>query len=354
MNLNLLAPITVNTSYGLVATNLLKELTRKGVDIALFPIGQVDGLEEDRQIIQTALDNQARFDTIAASLRIFHQFSLAEHVGVGQHIGFPIFELDKFNPREYHHLRSQDQLFVCSKWAQEICTDHHLTAQVIPLGVDTSIFSPTENPRRPGSTTFLNVGKLEIRKGHDILAEAFGKAFTPKDNVRLKMMWHNFFMTQDEVLEWERLYMESPMGDRIQFLSRVGTQRDLAEVMRSADCGVFPSRAEGWNLELLEMMAVGKPTIATNYSGHTEYANAQNCLLIEVEDVEPAYDGKWFHGEGNWASFGENQMDQLVEHMRTVHKEVQSNPKCGNPVGIETAKRFSWESAANQMLEYLR
>ena len=61
--------------------------------------------------------------------------------------------------------------------------------------------------------------------------------------------------------------------------------------MAGADCGVFLSRAEGWNLGLLEMMAMGKPVITTNYSGHTEFATPANALLVEVPEVEPAKDG---------------------------------------------------------------
>jgi hypothetical protein len=38
---------------------------------------------------------------------------------------------------------------------------------------------------------FLNVGKWEYRKGHDVLLEAFNKAFEPTDNVRLVMNCHN-------------------------------------------------------------------------------------------------------------------------------------------------------------------
>ena len=56
--------------------------------------------------------------------------------------------------------------------------------------------------------------------------------------------------------------------------------------MAKTDCGVFPARAEGWNLELLEMMSCNKPVIATNYSAHTEFCDDKNCMLIDIEDME--------------------------------------------------------------------
>ena len=33
------------------------------------------------------------------------------------------------------------------------------------------------------------------------------------------------------------------------------------------------------------MMAMGKPVITTNYSGHTEFATPANALLVEVPDA---------------------------------------------------------------------
>ena len=68
--------------------------------------------------------------------------------------------------------------------------------------------------------------------------------------------------------------------------------------MSQTDCGVFPARAEGWNLELLEMMSCGKNVIATNYSSHTEFCNSENCMLVETTELEDAHDGKWFRGQG--------------------------------------------------------
>ena len=90
--------------------------------------------------------------------------------------------------------------------------------------------------------------------------------------------------------------------------------------MKQTDCGVFPARAEGWNLELLEMMACGKHVITTNYSAHTEFCNKDNCFLVDINELETAHDGVFFSGEyGHWASFDNSAKDQLIEHMRMVH-----------------------------------
>jgi glycosyltransferase involved in cell wall biosynthesis len=122
--------------------------------------------------------------------------------------------------------------------------------------------------------------------------------------------------------------------------------------MASTDCGIFPSRAEGWNLELLEMMSCGKHVIATDYSAHTEFCTQENSLLVTIEEKETAYDGKWFTGNcGEWAKLGDNQVEQMVVHMRDIHKRKQSDSLGINKGGVATAKKFSWSNSAAKAIE---
>jgi hypothetical protein len=91
---------------------------------------------------------------------------------------------------------------------------------------------------------------------------------------------------------------------------------------------------------------MGKPTIATNYSAHTEFCTSDNCYLVNIDETEKAFDGKAFQGQGNWAKLGKNQIENIIEHMRYVYK----NRIMANPYGIETAKKYSWENAAQQLV----
>lgn len=281
----------------------------------------------------------------ANCLRIYHQFSLAERIGRGKLIGFPIFELDKFNSRELHHLSYPDEICVCSKWAANIIKDQvKRESHVVPLGVNTEIFKPAE-PRSDSTYVFLNIGKWEYRKGHDLITKAFNYAFGQYDDVELWMMNHNPFLKPHQVQDWENLYKNTKLGDKIRFQTRVSTHHEVSKIMEQACCGLFPARAEGWNLELLEMMAVNRPVITTNYSAHTEFCNKDNSYLLEVTETEPAEDGIWFHKQGNWAKLTQNHIKALAEFMRHCYtKDIRTNQH-----GIETAKKFSWENTYNEL-----
>jgi glycosyltransferase involved in cell wall biosynthesis len=121
--------------------------------------------------------------------------------------------------------------------------------------------------------------------------------------------------------------------------------------MSQTHCGIFPSRAEGWNLELLEMMACGKHVITTNYSAHTEFCNAENAHLINVENTEVAYDGKWFHGQGNWAKLGEKEKDQFIEAIRKVHNLNKNGTLYVNSNGIEISHQLTWNNSAKEIVK---
>ena len=358
MNLNYIAPINT-LGYGIAGINILKELCKKNVNVALHSIGQMDCLPEEVSIVRGCLDNSVEYDYNAPALKLFHANSLKESVGRGPKIGFPIFELDTFNSYEKHQLKGLDKIFVTSQWAKQVIEANGIKVPtyVVNLGVDRTLFKDDmvldNDIYKDSATKFLICGKWEVRKGHDVVIEAFCKAFTPQDNVRLIVNCFNPFIGKNGNQEWEKMYMLSEMSTKIHIFSeRLPNQKNVAQLMASVDCGVFISRAEGWNLELLEMMSLGKHVITTNATAHTEFANKDNAMLVEVGESEEAFDGIFFKGGiGNWPSLTNKSTEQVVEYMREVHKKKQSGQLPLNIDGISTARTYSWWRSAEQVLE---
>ena len=346
--INLIAPIN-SLGYGVVGHNLLKSLLSINPSTALYPISNPEFTDE---YVIRGMANRGAF-RMFPSIKVWHQNEVHAHIGKGEHIGFPIFELTEFTDEEKLSMSHCDKLFVCSEWAKSVLTDGQSDwscppVYVIPLGVDTHIFKPEMSSRK--KTVFFNCGKWEIRKGHDVLLECFNSAFGHDDDVELWMMCDNPFIgNQNE--DWKGLYKNSKLGEKIRIIPRQKTHQDVYNIMKQTDCGVFPARAEGWNLELLEMMACGKQVIATNYSAHSQYCTPINSLLVNIEKLEPAYDGVFFDGKiGQWASLDNDQSCVIIEYMRMVHSFKQSGDLKLNINGIETAKNLSWENSAKKVL----
>lgn len=353
MNINVLSYIGT-TGYGYAGTNIVVNLVLNGHKVALFPIGGgIEVSSEYAAIINEARDNAGTYDDEAPSLRICHQNMLAEHVGKSKRIGFPFFELEDLTDEERHHMNRMDRVVVASHWAADVLKNNgvHTNICIVPLGVDRRIFNENLQITRLDNdfTVFVNVGKWEKRKGHDILLNAFCKAFDKSDKVLLKMLPYNPFIGSGNDF-WIKKYMKSAMASRIQISPyRVQGQGDVSQFIAGGDCAVFPSRGEAWNHELLEAMSCGLECVATHWSGHTEYANEGNCKLIDITRTERAIDNVWFHGQGRWAHFGDSEEEQLIEHMRDVHRRKQTGELMRNENGIATARVFNWTTTANAL-----
>lgn len=358
-----LVTVLNGSGYGLVGLNLLRALEGAGQEVCLFPRPQ-DGFPlqlsiDDVVLVRSAIARQQFFDLNAPCVRLASEFDMGLFAGRGPHCGLSFFETNSFTRRERHHLGSLDLLLVPSGWAEDVACREGVAARVavVPMGVDRNLFHEGSAARAEGPTRFLHVGKWERRKGQDVLLRAFECAFEPGDPVRLSLMCHNPFLG-DRNEEWMAEVRRSPMAAHIEFLPRVSGLEELAQTMRSCDCGVFPSRAEGWNLELLEMMSCGKAVIATNYSAHTEFAKVDNCRLVDVDSLERASDPRWMtlyskQKTGEWAHLGDAQLEQLVEHLRDVHRLAQAGQLGVNEAGIETARRFSWYKSAVALIRAL-
>ena len=345
-NLSYMAVIN-NLSYGIVGINFLKHLS-KHLKVSLFPISEnIEAEYKYHGIIKESLSNSQLFDPDAPCLRIFHQNNMSTRIGRGKFYGMPIFELNGFSKIEQHHLSQLDHIIVNSKWAKSIVEGNvQVPCDVVPLGVDIDIFTPSDYI--PKKTTFLNIGKMEYRKGHDVIIECFNKAFTKNDDVELWLMWNNDFPNCNKE-KWKKLVTNSPLSSKIKQLLKQSSSVNVAEIINMSTCGIYPTRAEGFGLPILETMACGKPVITTNYSGHTEFCNEDNSDLIDIS-LEPAKDDEWPHFDGvfEWGHISNDKKDEIISCMRKHHKTHIKNTN-----GITTAKEFSWEKSTGKLIELL-
>ena len=351
--MNFISAIDRFTGYGITSYNIFEQLYDMDKDLVLHLIANPN-LEDSWNVkkIFNAVQNRSKFNKDQPCFKLWQQNELfLRTVGNSKYGALSFFELDTVLPVERACYESLDLIFTPSSWGKEVLENNNIKTPIIvcPQGVDMRIFYPEEKPAdKPEETyTFINIGKWEIRKGHDMLIEIFNKAFEKTDSVELWMVNNNPFLTQEQHTEWQAFYKDTKLGDKIRFFPRLETQKILSHVIKYADCGIFPSRAEGWNNEAIEIMAMDKPLIITNYSAHKQYCNKDNSYLIDITEKESADDGVWFKGDGNWASLNTEAIDQAVEHMRYVHKnKIRSNPQ-----GLITAKEHTWEKAAKTIYD---
>jgi hypothetical protein len=172
--LNLNCPIN-RTSYGIVGYNICASLKALGIDYTLYRIDPNNSHWEADNVLESIFDGSKRnieFPTV----KIWHQSDLINFPATkGPKIGFPIFELDEFSPKEKLNIFYPDGIFVTTKWAHSLISSIGVKCEVVNLGVDSSLFKPGK--RGTGPYSFLSIGKLEHRKSHTELIQSFNSAF---------------------------------------------------------------------------------------------------------------------------------------------------------------------------------
>ena len=98
-----------------------------------------------------------------------------------------------------------------------------------------------------------------------------------------------------------------------------------------------------------ETICSDRPVITTNYSAHTEFCG-ENARLVQIKELETAFDGKYFNGTGKWAKIGEEEKKSFVEHMRFCYE----NKIRTNNYAEETSSKFNWENSARIILDYIK
>ena len=118
--------------------------------------------------------------------------------------------------------------------------------------------------------------------------------------------------------EFKNLIKVAKNDLRIKFIDETFTAKEVVGLMSLCDAFVSLHRAEGIGLGLAQSMLLGKPVIATNYSGNTDFTLSDNsCLvdykLIKVNEGEYPFSKNQFWADPN-LDHASGYMQRLVEN----------------------------------------
>ena len=131
---------------------------------------------------------------------------------------------------------------------------------LIPLGIDTALFSPHKIDRTENIFKILFVGRLDEGKGVDILYQAIRRL-----NEKEMFKKISFTIVGDGKLRYLTEQF-SLMYPNVKYLGHIPHHK-LAEVYNSHDIVVLPSRWETFSYICIEAQSCGLPVIATAIPG---------------------------------------------------------------------------------------
>ena len=182
------------------------------------------------------------------------------------------------------------------------------------------------------------------RKNPDGLIKAFTTAFGPDDGAFLVVKSINGDRFSETLARLHDL-----AGDRadINIVDQFIPSDRVAAYTSLADCTISLHRSEGFGLTLAEAMALGKPVIATGYSGNLTFMDDENAYLVRHRLTELGEDVGPYPAGSAWA---EPDVDHAAELMRRVVEQPEEARERGER-GRET---LSSNHSLERTAEFLR
>jgi glycosyltransferase involved in cell wall biosynthesis len=258
---------------------------------------------------------------------------------------------------------TQSYLWIPSEWGRQVAIDNGVDANrifVVPEGVDGNLYHPYCNPRQPlRPYRFLTLGKYEVRKSYTEIFEAFAKTYGNDPAVEL-IIKSGFFQDVERKGQEMVKEIESYGCNNIKLLWSTQDISTLIELYRQSDCFLFPTKAEGWGLPIIEAAACGLPLITTNYSAQTEFLSRieSSCLFVDYDIIDvncPEY--KSFYPQtntGDWGKWAQPSVDSICDKMKVAYnnRAVLQLEAIKNSGIIR--REFSWQASAIKSLDVLK
>ncbi|MEO8673140.1 MAG: glycosyltransferase [Tahibacter sp.] len=295
---------------------------------------------QDDRSMQRFLSEECRYDVNlfcinADQMPIAHQ-QLGDAVFAGRYnIGCWFWELEKF-PEQWHGaIDIVDEIWVTSPFVRDAITAcTHKPVRIVPVALSVDLpehYSRSQFGLAEGVFLCLfsfDFNSFVTRKNAEGAMAAFRRAFADgRRDVRLLIKTTNGEQFPDAL---QMLTKVAAVDNRIEVRDGFLDRRAMWALQACCDCYISLHRSEGLGLGMAECMLMGKPVVATAYSGNLAFMDADNSCLVGYSLV-PVKEGEYPAWQGqHWA---EPDIDQAAVYLR----QLADDPIYARQIG-ESAK----------------
>jgi glycosyltransferase involved in cell wall biosynthesis len=326
---NVCGYLRTESGVGSAIRGYLRALRYLDVPLALKDVSVVSGNRaEDRAIATFDEDHPYDINLICGDIDL--HFSIVTHLGADffrnrSNIGIWAWELPRFPAQWYDRFVYYDEIWVGTSFiANALAPISPLPIVRIPPVLTAEMEGSRERGRRrlrvaPDVLVYLflfDVNSYLERKNPLAVVEAFTRAFAPSDPVHLVIKSVN--AASDT--EGFTVLRARAQGYPVSFSDGYWPAEDMRDLMAACDVYVSLHRSEGTGLTITDAMALGKPVIATAWSGNMDFMNVSNSFPVRYDLVrvkKPV--GPYREGE-TWAQ-------PSVEHAAELMRLVFDNPE---------------------------
>ncbi len=300
--------------------------------------------------------NVSIFNINADQMAVAKQY-LPEKAWQGYRIGIWYWELTEFPEEWCSAFDLVDEIWAPTRFIQDnlqkiapcpvIYMPPGISRKMPDKKYDRAYFELPEN-----AFLFLNMFdaySYSSRKNPSAAIEAFQMSFKPDDmTVGLVLKINNI---SKESKEYNELVEVLKGYQNIYIIPKTMTREEINGLINTCDVSVSLHRSEGLGLLCEESMFFGKPVIATNWSGNTDFMTENSACLVDYTLVPI---GEYYGTNAANQFWAEAKVDHASRYMlrlredREYYREISRNAK------KYIYSRFSSEVCGKRMEEHIR
>lgn len=310
MRFNVIGHITSEIGLGMMVCDLMQALIDLGHDVAGYDVDPGLNRKGRNLAMHKYLRKEGQLFKDGIDLVLF-PISAVDHWGKAYHFGtrrvaFPLWELPDLNPRWLEPLRNFDLIVAPSQFIHETLTASGLACVYGPhphyVGSVQADRAAFDLPADKVIFTFAFDPSSDLqRKNPMAIVKAFRLAAAP--NALLNIQINSSADRKPEFDRWLQAISGQP---NVRIMRDHLSHADEMKLLASSDVYISLHRAEGLGLGMLEAMQLGKPVIATDWSGNMSFMDANSAALvthrlIPVQGNIPAYNADAVGKSTVWA-----------------------------------------------------
>ena len=180
----------------------------------------------------------------------------------------------------------------------------------------------------------MDVSSDVERKNPMAVFEAFRAAFPPGGaaDAVLAVKFNNAAVAPRFERDGADLVARFSSDPRVRIFTGNVPYRDALGLNAACDVCLSLHRAEGLGLNLMEAMSLGKPVVATGWSGNTDFMTAENSCpvafrMVRVRTDHPSYKSAADEVEQEWA---DADIGDAARRLRALYENVESRRAIGD------------------------
>lgn len=362
MAVNLFGLLSANLGLGVAARSWLRLLGESGVIVHAVDVA--DGLGRSghtggREAVFASPDEPAphRVDLFVLNppelAALERRRPRALDGGRRRRAVVPFWELPRLPAAWIPALSNADALVASSRYLHATLAADLPSVPIagvpLPVYVESAESASPANRRSFGlpeeATVFVTAFELASgieRKNPWGAVAAFRCAFPDRQDVRLVLKLNNPHAEPWLAEEVGRLRALPATDPRIVVLEETLAHRDVLALWSCADVHVSLHRAETVALGPLEAMALGRPVVATAWSGNLDYMNADNACLVGYDLVPVRVPARsFYHPErvGRDVHWAEPRIGEAAGWLRRLADDPDLRRRIGARAAIDVAAR---------------